>query len=277
VFKTMSYEDFAQKSAVLERWCTLLPPENKTLETLREAVDIKKVNSSFIKSGPNDNLIVDAYCQLYMEVTPTLDLDVKVEDVFGDGDKGAKDGPDQATKRIKGVGRRELLRKAEAAGINPALVSAQVLALRQAMERERAESSSGGGEGAPVRVLPPASDSAGEAEPRGAGPSATKREGGGASSGEQRFFDADDDESELSELDDIQSLDDEMQLVKAASRGSSVARSEGTAAGHEATSLQGEGGEGVGQLGFRETRTPSADGMEDVRGPKLPVGETAPE
>jgi hypothetical protein len=261
VFKTMSYEDFAQKSATLERWCTLLPPENKCLEILREAVDIKKVNSSFIKTGPNDNLIVDAYCQLYMEVTPTLDLDVKVEDVIAEGDKAAKDGPDQATKRIKGVGRRELLRKAEAAGINPSLVSAQVLALRQAMaaERERAEGSSGGGG---PRVLAPSPSAHKGEEPR-------------------RFFDADDDESELSELDDMQSLEDEMQVVRMSERGSSAARSVVSAAtaGGKGDGLRGQAGdEGAQrQLSSGEAKTPSIDRMEDVRGPKSPDREPAQE
>jgi hypothetical protein len=272
VFKTMSYEDFALKSAALERWCTLLPPENKSLEILREAVDIKKVNSSFIKSGPNDNLIVDAYCQLYMEITPTLDLDVKVEDGFFDVDKNGKDGPDQATKRIKGVGRRELLRRAEAAGINPAMVSAPVLALRQAMAaaaaRERQDESSSGAE--PRIMTPPlASRDEDAASTRNTG---TPRP--------RMFVDADDDdedESELSELDDIQSLDaDVMRLVKRSSRGSSPAgRSEGfTAPAEEGAS------EGVRpRLGSAEVEAPGDDVMEDVppdTGPKSPGGETAP-
>jgi hypothetical protein len=254
VFKTMSYEDFAQRAAALEQWCTLLPPENKTLEILREAVDIKKVNSSFIKSGPNDDLIVDAYCQLYMEITPTLDLDVKVEEVTGDGEnrgKGPQNGTDQTTKpRIKGVGRRELLRKAEAAGINPALVSAQVLALRQAMAAERDKDGS------------------------------VKNEDTAKA---ERFFDiADDDESELSELDDIQSLDDDvMQLVKTMSRSSSTARSDvsaATAEGQDASSQQEE--EDNEGRSAREVKTPSDDGMEEIQDgpePKSPSGETAPE
>jgi hypothetical protein len=265
VFKTLSYEDFVQKSAALERWCTLLPPENKTLEILREAVDIKKVNSSFIKSGPNDNLIVDAYCQLYMEVTPTLDLDVKVEEAIGDGDKGGgKDGPDQGTKRIKGVGRRELLRKAEAAGINPALVSAQILALRQTMAAKREQVDNSSGE-ARILVTSAASD-ADETEPQPPSSAAATR------TAPERFFDADDDdddESELSELDDIQSLEGEVRLFKTSSPMSSVARTPGLAGwGQMGAGVRAdrEVGETRRPVSSRGPKTPSDDGMQDVQG-----------
>jgi hypothetical protein len=272
VFKTMSYEDFVLKSAVLERWCTLLPPENKSLEILREAVDIKKVNSSFIKNIPNDNLIVDAYCQLYMEVTPTLDLSVKVEDFLDDGDKPGKDAPDQATKRIKGVGRRELLRRAEAAGINPTMVSAQVLALRKAMMAARArEGGGGGGAAGPAGNGSVGSRSSSELRiltPRGGDDDAASTSRN-ADTPKRRVFpnaDDDEDESELSELDDIQSqsLEEEVRVVKA---GSSPARSGVFAAAAAAGVKEGARlpGDWVGRLVSVEVKTQSENGMQDVQ------------
>jgi hypothetical protein len=163
-FKAINHEEFSKHANALEKWATVLSPENNMLEILREAVEVKKLNGGYMKSTLIDDLIGDAYAKLYMDITPTLTDSNEIPDKIAEAvasdqpsaaasiaptttaaagaatagaAAGAMTGTDQPSRsRIKGVGRRELLRRAEAAGSGPAAATPQVLALRQAMASE---------------------------------------------------------------------------------------------------------------------------------------------
>src|ERR1700761_4565959 len=140
VFKAINHDEFSKHANSLEKWSTVLSPENNTLEILREAVEVKKLNGGYMKSTLIDDLIGDAYAKLYIDITPTLADSAEIPDKLTEAvasDQPLSTAADQPSRtRIKGVGRRELLRRAEAAGSSPAAATPQVLALRQAMASE---------------------------------------------------------------------------------------------------------------------------------------------
>ncbi|KAF2859306.1 hypothetical protein K470DRAFT_249729 [Piedraia hortae CBS 480.64] len=72
IFSTISHEMFLQRKEALERWmqATQETGRNRALDTLREAIELKKINTGLLKTrtGPIDDLIGDAYAYLFDSV-----------------------------------------------------------------------------------------------------------------------------------------------------------------------------------------------------------------
>jgi hypothetical protein len=213
VFKAINHDEFTKHADSLEKWATVLSPDNNTLEILREVVEIKKLNAAYMKSTLIDDLVGDTYAKLYLDVTPALrdsgDTPGKIADAAPSDKQAPSDQPSRS--RIKGVGRRELLRRAEAAGSSPAAATPQVLALRQAMANEVESSTS-----PTISVVRVVIDT-----PRNRSRSIGGTERGDEDAAEEKddrpgsIHDSADDESELSELDDTAELDDFKQELDA--------------------------------------------------------------
>src|SRR6201996_8052832 len=205
VFKAINHDEFSKHANSLEKWSTVLSPENNTLEILREAVEVKKLNGGYMKSTLIDDLIGDAYAKLYIDITPTLADSAEIPDKLTEAvasDQPLSTAADQPSRtRIKGVGRRELLRRAEAAGSSPAAATPQVLALRQAMANEMDTSAATSPTATPAR--------AGTEGPRKRSHSigGTERDEKAEEEKPPSIHDSAD-ESELSELDDTAELDE---------------------------------------------------------------------
>jgi hypothetical protein len=134
-------------------WCHA--NSSSTLDTLREVIELKKLNNGLMKATLIDDLVGDTYARLYEEVAGTLsvsqtclpnptDQPAKVTTLEGTGviNMRGVPGSDQApifhgyppqqpsehvTKpRAKGVGRRELQKRAEAAVARPLTQSTTV-------------------------------------------------------------------------------------------------------------------------------------------------------
>jgi hypothetical protein len=199
VFKVINHEEFTKHANALEKWATVLSPENITLETLREAVEIKKINGGLMKPILVDDLVGDTYAKLYTDITPSLtesgDIPEKIAEVIA-SDAQQADQPSRT--RIKGVGRRELLRRAEAAGSSPVAATAQILALRQTLEQSAMSPASTSGS---VQVV--------ISTPRKRINGIEDKEGEDVDVDDVgSIHDSADDESELSELDDSAELND---------------------------------------------------------------------
>lgn len=72
VFKGETHEEFEALSDRLTAW--IADPENQhpVLEALREASELKKLNSNAMKATPIDDLINDAWGMLYLQIAKTL-------------------------------------------------------------------------------------------------------------------------------------------------------------------------------------------------------------
>lgn len=147
-FKPVTHEEFELFSDRLQEWIADPTKSHPALDALREAVELKKLNSSQIKSTPIDDLINDAWAALYTQVATQLpgprpgDLQRAELDGPTDAPAARPMGPmslnnlvmnmdgtqipvpvtiagssDQAGARQRkvGVGRREVLRRAELA------------------------------------------------------------------------------------------------------------------------------------------------------------------
>ena len=146
VFKSLNHEEFSQRASALEKWCHA--NTSSTLDTLREVIELKKLNNGLMKSTLIDDLIGDTYARLYEEVTPTLSVSppvapptaenpTKAPALTGTGIINMRGGPgsDQtpvfhgyqpqpptehvAKPRSKGVGKRAVAKSAEAAVLRP--------------------------------------------------------------------------------------------------------------------------------------------------------------
>jgi hypothetical protein len=149
IFKSLNHEEFSLRSSKLEIWCH--NPNNKSItrDVLHEVFELKKMNNGLMKPTLIDDLIGDAYAKLYEETGAEMDKielprpgpppapkptpapaphkPMALTSVMNMD--GASDQPPSATMftptyippehvpkaRAKGVGRRELQRKAEAA------------------------------------------------------------------------------------------------------------------------------------------------------------------
>lgn len=68
-FSTITSEDFTARKEPLEQWMQSQEPgANITLDTLREAQELKKINQGLVKPAEIDDLIGDAYAVLYTTV-----------------------------------------------------------------------------------------------------------------------------------------------------------------------------------------------------------------
>ncbi|KAI9844033.1 MAG: Histone transcription regulator 3 [Sclerophora amabilis] len=146
VFKSISNDDFQARSMRLQSWCHLPSTSNSSLDILRDVIELKRLNNNLMKSTLLDDLTTDTYSLLYETVVPDLMEKTSGEQVEKKDEKrdmmnvnnllmstdGASEKlsippthPDTTTstgvkQRIKGVGRREIIRKAEAAVTKPA-------------------------------------------------------------------------------------------------------------------------------------------------------------
>lgn len=135
VFKSLNHEDFVGRAVRLELWCQNPNTKSPLLDVLRDVIELKKVNNGLIKATLIDDLVGDTYAKMYADVGPSLDNEPLPPEVAaqlaaqrepprptpvqvdGAADNAppyvAQDGPGRP--RTKGVGRRELQRRAEAA------------------------------------------------------------------------------------------------------------------------------------------------------------------
>jgi len=134
----------------LETWVHSLPPSSesdqttKLVEVLRETIELKKTNGNLMKSTLIDDLIGDIFARIYETIVPNLATKsndegnrdrMRVDHLLMSNDIPPGEGPlaashgqdaDQPAIRIrpKGVGRRDIGRRADALVAKPALQSA---------------------------------------------------------------------------------------------------------------------------------------------------------
>ncbi|QDS75781.1 hypothetical protein FKW77_008870 [Venturia effusa] len=247
VFKSLNHEEFTTRSKKLEIWCHDPNHESLTRDILQEVIELKKINNGLMKPTLIDDLIGDTYAKLYEDTaaevkdielpkpepppTPTsiphkpMSLNsVMNMDGAADGSAGPltttynAPAPEHVPKaRAKGVGRRELQRKAEACVSRPVMVlgsqvggtsmpirgttqvvpalgqivSVEIPAVRKSFEDGNDAGSMGQGGGMAARLVED-----GDAEDEGEG------DGAARDSAPASVHSDADDESELSELDD---------------------------------------------------------------------------
>ncbi|KAF2672690.1 hypothetical protein BT63DRAFT_382587 [Microthyrium microscopicum] len=190
IFKTINHEEFLQRATALDDWCAKTP-SNNTLDLLREVVELKKLNASYMKGAPIDDLMADIYAQLYQTVALTLSIgagsSVKAE---ADDATGIAEPSSKSSGRAKGVGRRELTKRAEAAGTMAAPLSARATDKETPMDRSL------------LMVRRPRNGSEHESGPDGASG------GGDGISAKASVMDDADDESELSDIEEPEDIED---------------------------------------------------------------------
>ncbi|KAL9008731.1 MAG: hypothetical protein Q9173_006172, partial [Seirophora scorigena] len=173
VFKNISHDIFVQNADRLETWAQQLPSSSSsiepaatpsapqqqqtTLETLREAIELKKTNANLMKPAVIEDFINDAYAHLHRTVVPDLIARSNEEETRGRMRVGhlvnIDEGPPAAVgtpspgaaaaapttkeddaaaaptrQRVRGVGRRELQKRADALLNKPAGAAAAAAA-----------------------------------------------------------------------------------------------------------------------------------------------------
>jgi hypothetical protein len=140
VFKSLNHEEFTVKSERLEAYCHSATTESTTLDILKEVIEMKRMNMGLMKVTLIDDLVCDTYAKLYEEIVPQLpepEAESKPEpqaQMSGGMTLGSmmnappgslqfQTGFPQPTQpsaepthtkaRNRGVGRREIMRKAE--------------------------------------------------------------------------------------------------------------------------------------------------------------------
>ncbi|KAF2198231.1 hypothetical protein GQ43DRAFT_434454 [Delitschia confertaspora ATCC 74209] len=154
VFKALGNEEFQARANMVETWTQSPTSEHLVLDILREAIELKRLNNGLMKPLLIDDLIGDTYAMLYATVGPTLDpsqhlsqptsvppavpasvtsvmqLDgpadalQRAHSPFGvfHSDQQRNVHPEPISRpRAKGVGRREIARRAEACVAKPVL------------------------------------------------------------------------------------------------------------------------------------------------------------
>ena len=137
VFKSISHEEFQTNASRLETWCHLPDTYSPIIDILRDVVELKKLNTSLMKPTLIDDLIFDTYAMLYGTVVPELAAKaigeenrerMRVDHLLMNTDDSVATPPPPGTMipdtaavkhRTKGVGRKELLRKADAVVTKP--------------------------------------------------------------------------------------------------------------------------------------------------------------
>lgn len=139
VFKNISHDLFVQNADRLEAWAHLPSTNFPAIDILREAVELKKTNANLMKPAAIEDFIADAYAALHLSVVPELIARSNEEESRGrmrvdnlmnmenppasTPSPGAGADADDAAptrQRIRGVGRRELQKRAEALVNKPA-------------------------------------------------------------------------------------------------------------------------------------------------------------
>lgn len=137
MFKSIGHEEFQINASRLETWCHLPDTYSPIIDILRDVVELKKLNTSLMKPTLIDDLICDTYAMLYGTVVPDLAAKASGEEsrermrvdhllMNTDDSVAAPPAPTTITSdpaavkhRAKGVGRKELLRKADAVVMKP--------------------------------------------------------------------------------------------------------------------------------------------------------------
>ncbi|KAI4176796.1 MAG: hypothetical protein LQ346_007796 [Caloplaca aetnensis] len=149
VFKNISHDLFVQNADRLEAWAHLPSTDFLAIDILREAIELKKTNSNLMKPAAIEDFIADAYAALHLSIVPELIARsneeesrgrMRVDNLMnlenppvGTPSPGAgADAEDAAPtrQRIRGVGRRELQKRAEALVNKPAALHAAAKAQR---------------------------------------------------------------------------------------------------------------------------------------------------
>ena len=224
IFKMISYEEFLTRASRLEVWCHSSGEESLLLDVLREAVDLKKLNAGLAKLPKMDDLIMDIYAALFEQTAPLLDHAHSLPFTSQDAADTTAEvnalsqisqtrGPvvseshyhqalpvpgtgtplvdHQPRGRPKGIGRREVQRRAEAAATKPANLA---IPLRPPahLTSERSQ----------VQVV---IEKKADSELTGPGADAGASTGliGAESSAPASVHDSADDESELSDIEEV--------------------------------------------------------------------------
>ncbi|TID25413.1 hypothetical protein E6O75_ATG04618 [Venturia nashicola] len=259
VFKSLNHEEFTQRSTKLEMWCHNAENESTTRDILQEVIELKKLNNGLMKPTLIDDLLGDTYAKLYEETAAEIDkielpkaepspapastpaaqhkpmalTSVMNMDGAADGPAGPfpisfnAPAPEQHVPkaRAKGVGRRELQRRAEAAVKRPEsvfgsnvggtnmpirgtsqampstnqIVTVEIPASRASFDRGTVAGALGQGSGG---MTADAGDGEGAGEDEEDGDGEGEGEGCAKDSAPASVHSDADDESELSELDD---------------------------------------------------------------------------
>lgn len=147
MFKNISHDIFVLNADRLEAWAHLPSTECPIIEILREAVELKKTNANLMKPTIIEDFIADAYAHLHRSIVPELIARSNEEESrgrmrvdhlmnvdnppVGTPSPGPAGNPEEAApprQRIRGVGRRELQKRADALVNKPASVQVSVKA-----------------------------------------------------------------------------------------------------------------------------------------------------
>ncbi|KAL2022843.1 hypothetical protein VTK56DRAFT_4374 [Thermocarpiscus australiensis] len=91
-FKSLTPEEFDVVGEKIAEWATTAEAENNNaLRAMKEAVELKKLNSNLMKAVPIDDLIIDCFSAIYLHVLPGLPGPEPARDA-GDETSHAKDG-----------------------------------------------------------------------------------------------------------------------------------------------------------------------------------------
>lgn len=133
IFKNISHDVFVSNADRLETWAHLPSTESSMIDILKEAIELKKTNGNLMKPAVIEDLIADIYAHLHDTVVPGLIARSNEEESRGrmrvdhlmnvERPAAKTPSPDPAGKaedvaparqRIRGVGRREIQKRAEA-------------------------------------------------------------------------------------------------------------------------------------------------------------------
>jgi hypothetical protein len=245
IFRNVLPEEFEILSGRINTWASDPGNSHSALSALREATELKKLNSNLMKSTPIDDLINDAYGSLYTHIQKTSGPLPALATAQVDGESGSTvprplgamslnnlvmdmNGvqiqvpvtvahAEPSRSRRVGIGRREVLRNAEQL-INrgselsktsaPTSRSAPEPSLLLGSNADRARSRARSGSGS-VAASTPHGDDGGEAEDIDEGNEEHVDEGEESEHGNEMAEDADDESgSDLSDVPDMDDIDE---------------------------------------------------------------------
>ena len=141
MWKNISHDLFVQNADRLEAWAHLPSTESPMIDVLREAIELKKTNGNLMKPALIEDLIADVYAHLHQTMVPELILRSNEEESRGrmrvdhlmnmENPAVSTPSPEPTSKgedaapvrqRIRGVGRREIQKRAEVLINKPASV-----------------------------------------------------------------------------------------------------------------------------------------------------------
>ncbi|KAK4651961.1 Histone transcription regulator 3 [Podospora pseudocomata] len=104
-FKTLNTEEFDVVGEKITEWATTPAAESHpALNAMKEAVELKKLNSNLMKAGPIDDLITDCYSTIYLDVRPELPRPAEHSTETQPGEDSSQQPPPSASQDGVGVG-----------------------------------------------------------------------------------------------------------------------------------------------------------------------------